>query len=416
MKKQSSYIFLQHTLKENKTEKENENENSLIVVGVGCKVYDYISRTFPSVKPSIDNLGIFTKQFEGKLYECSVVFTIHDVANIEYLDISIEGKTSAQIISCLEQIQRELFNSGIRNYYIDIVSYDAISEYYCNKMVVKLNTLERNLRKLMFNIYILNFGEDYYTATMSADIQDKIKKLINISTGSEQINIIKNTYGVSSKKQAEAIARLQQFFYSFELADMQTFLFKPNWTSIDENAREEFLLSHSDLSKLTDKELRTAFSQFTPKSDWDRFFSEKIPIDDITKIIDSIRKYRNAVVHFKHFDRNDYKCCNKLVRQLNNAVNEAIKITEDVDFAQKNSEMIKKAISGFIEQINNFIDPLVRKMQTSIKKIMPTIADAFTKLKTIDFPFIQSESDYDIEDDSQGNVDSDDANDDESDN
>ena len=95
-------------------------------------------------------------------------------------------------------------------------------------MVVKLNKLERNLRKLLFNIYILNFGENYYQATMSSDLQNKIKKLINSATTKEQKDRIKSAYNVNSKE-AESIARLQQFFYSFELADMQSFLMKkPN--------------------------------------------------------------------------------------------------------------------------------------------------------------------------------------------
>lgn len=54
-----------------------------------------------------------------------------------------------------------LLASGVRDEYVDIISYDAISEFYCNKILPKLNTLERNLRKLLFNIYIVNFGKEF---------------------------------------------------------------------------------------------------------------------------------------------------------------------------------------------------------------------------------------------------------------
>lgn len=388
MKKQSSYIFLQHPSKEKKKEK----EDGTIVIEIGNNVYGFISRTFPSVKSIGDKSDIFNKQCKGDIYACSVIFTIHDVASVEYLDITVEGKTEAKTIGCLEKIQSELFNSGIRNYYVDIVSYDAISEYYCNKMVVKLNKLERNLRKLLFNIYILNFGENYYQATMSSDLQDKIKKLINSATTKEQKDRIKSAYNVNSKE-AESIARLQQFFYSFELADMQSFLFEPNWTNIDEEAKSAFLLEHSDLSELSDVELRAAFSQFTPKSDWDRFFSAKIPIDNITDLIDSIRKYRNSVAHFKYFDSDDYKCCSKLVGQLNKAIKEAIIITEDVDFAEKNTEMIREALSCFVERMNKIMEPIVSEIQKNFEKTIQPLVDALGRLKTMYNPFIQSESD-----------------------
>lgn len=388
MKKQSSYIFLQHPSKKKKIEK----EDGTIVIEIGTNVYSFILRTFPSVKSIGDRTDIFIKQCKGDISACSVVFTIHEVTSIEYLDISVEGKTVAQIIGCLEQIQRELFDSGIRNYYVEIVSYDAISEYYCNKMVVKLNALERSLRKLLFNIYILNFGENYYQSTMSSDLQNKIKALINSATTKEQKEKIKTAYNVTGKE-AESIARLQQFFYSFELADMQSFLFKPNWTSIDEKAKEVFLSNHSNLSELSDVELRAAFSQFTPKSDWDRFFSAKIPIDNITDLIDSIRKYRNSVAHFKYFDSDDYKCCSKLVGQLNKAIKEAIIITEDVDFAEKNTEMIREALSGFVERMNKIMEPIVSEIQKNFEKTIHPLVDALGRLKTMYNPFIQSESD-----------------------
>jgi hypothetical protein len=410
MKKQSSYIFLQHPSKE----KKQKNEDGTIVIEIGNNVYGFISRTFPSVTSIGDKSDIFDKQFKGDIYACSVIFTIHDVASVEYLDISVEGNTAAKTIGCLEQIQSELFNSGIRNYYVDIVSYDAISEYYCNKIAVKLNNLERNLRKLLFNIYILNFGENYYKATMSSNLQSKIKSLINSTTTKEQKDRIKTAYNVSSKE-AESIARLQQFFYSFELADMQSFLFEPNWTSMDEEEKSMFLSKHSDLSELSDEELRTAFSHFTPKSDWDRFFSAKIPINNITDLINNIRKYRNSVAHFKYFDSDDYKCCSKLIRQFNKAINEATKITEDVDFAEKNTEMIKEALSGLAERMNKIKETIVAEIQRNFEKTIQPLVDALGRLKTMYNPFIQSKSDV-IGNNNQEKDDYENAKDDESNN
>ena len=371
MKKQSSYIFFNHP----SNEKQKEEKDGTILIEAGNNVYSYISKTFPSVKSIIDKTNIFNLQCKGDINACHVVFTIHEVASVEYLDISVEGKTVAQIIGCLEQIQGELFNSGIRKYYVDIISFDAISEYYCNKMFVKLNTLERNLRKLMLNIYILNFGKDYYKATMGSDLQDKIKKLIGSSTSNENIKSIKNAYDVSNE-QAKSILRMNLFFYHLELSDMQNFLFKPNWTSIDEKAHTEFLSSHTDLSTLSDDELRNAFYQFTPKSDWDRFFSAKIPINNIADLIDSVRKYRNSVAHFKFFNIDDYKCCSKMVKQLNNAINEAIKMTEDVDFAERNTEKIKKALSDLVEIIYKNYNWMQRNIEKNIHPLFMRLTDS----------------------------------------
>ncbi len=85
--------------------------------------------------------------------------------------------------------------------------------------------LERNLRKLLFNTYTVNFGVDYYQKTVSPDLQKKIKGVIQ-AKGNEE------------KKQIE---RLKKFFYSMEFSDIQTLLFTKKWTTVEEESKAEFL-------------------------------------------------------------------------------------------------------------------------------------------------------------------------------
>ncbi len=365
MKLQNSYIFLKHPYKE--TQSSSQDKDGTIVIELGKNVHSYIKQAFPFVSKVEDSGNFYKRKYIGTIQNdknvCNVEFVITDVADVKYLDVFVEGKSKSQIIGCLEFIQDTLLNSGIRETYVEIISYDSISEYYCNKMSVKLNTLERNLRKLLFNIYVLNFGKDYYQATMDIELQKKIKGLINSSNSSEQKNAIKKAYKVSSNTQAAVISCLQQFFYSFELGDIQNFLFKPTWTEIDEKDKQKFLAEHEDLSELSDAELRTAIIQLSPKSDWERFFSEKVAIDDIEGMIDKIRKYRNSVAHYKFFNQNDYKNCNKLVARFNKAILSAIKITEEVDFVEKNNMTLREALSNFAERLNQIVNPVKEAAQ-----------------------------------------------------
>lgn len=387
MQKQSSYIFL----KNNSKEKPESSKH----------ISDFICNTFKTINRIDDENDIFIKRFEYECDSCNITFIIHSVADSEYLDINIQGKTTSKIINCLEQVQNELLNSGIRDNYIYIISYDAISEYYCNKMVVKLNEFERNLRKLFFNIYILNLGKEYYQATMPSDLQNKIKGLIG-STSKEHINSLREKYAVN-KKQAEEIARLQLFFYSFELGDINYFLFTPRFTEYDKKTIEKFLSQHSDLSKLTDEKLRNAFSKFLPKSDWDRFFSDKIKIDNIDNLFKEIREYRNSVAHFKFFDKNDYNECNKKVTKLNKAIIKAIRITEEKDFAERNNSiMILEAINKLSEQTSEPPESIISiiialaqmRNNVGIDSQMPQkFANALMQIQPIPISNIQSEDD-----------------------
>lgn len=386
MKIKNSYIFLDNPCKKDK-HKNNITSGCAITLDLGRSVYSYLKSSFPNITKSGECDNIFKSKYicmiKTQKYMCHVEFILTQVVGVNYLDVYVECSNKIRGISCLELVQNTLFTSGIKDEYIDIVSYDAISEYYCNKIYVKLNMLERNMRQLLFNIYILNFGKDYYQATVDADLQGKIKGLINSNSSKDKRNEIKKQYGVSSSE-AENIDRLQQFFYSFEFADVQKLLFKPSWTSVDELNRRKFLEENNDLTKMSDDELRRVILQFSPKSDWDRFFSEKIKILNIENLIDEIRTYRNIVAHNKFLNKSEYEKCKKLINILNKAVVEAIKLTEEHDFADKNAEALNKALAGLSEKINSVLAPIresVEKLYNS--KTWQAVCDISKKFESM---------------------------------
>lgn len=53
-----------------------------------------------------------------------------EVVETKYLDIVVKGNTKYQLVKYSEYIQYTLLNSGVRERYIDIISYDAVSVYY----------------------------------------------------------------------------------------------------------------------------------------------------------------------------------------------------------------------------------------------------------------------------------------------
>lgn len=385
MELQNSYIFLKNPYAKDEP-KESRTEDGTLVLRVGKNLYNYIKASFPAIT-RVGDYGDFYKSkyitdlMFGSII-CNVEFIITEVVDTQYLEVGVKGKTKNQMVKCLEYIQYTLLTSGIRERYIDIISYDAVSEYYCNKIYPKLNTLERNLRKLLFNIYIVNFGRDYYKATITEELQGKIKGVINVDSSKQEKDHIKADYKTNTKREAEEIERLQRFFYSFEYIDIEKLLFTPSWTSIDEAKKQKFLDEHSDLSELSDEELRAAFLEYVPRSDWERFFSNKIDISDIKELIEQIRIYRNNVAHFKFFYKADYDECNKLVNSLNSAIIKAIKITEDKDFAEKNaenlSEALKEVLAGFATFTKTFGE-LVKKSLVNV--VAPTVATLFKSVQ-----------------------------------
>lgn len=367
MQLQSSYIFLPNPYK--KEEKKTKKQDNVIYVKTEDSFVSCLKSAFPSAVRDTNQRSLFKSIYTcnidtGKI-SCEVIFQVNSVVKNYYLDVVVSGRSKAQIIKGLEYIQATIEDSSIPKSYVEIISYDAISEYYCNKIYPKLNELERNLRKLLFNIYVVNFGLDYYRMTVNEELQSKVKGVIDVDVKADKSRL-KNTY---SKKEAKEIARWQRFFYSFEFTDIQKLLFAKSWTNVDEQSKIKFLSDTKNLSELTDEELRIAFSQYTPKSDWERFFSNKISGLDVEKVIEEIRESRNKIAHCKFFYKSDYESCNKAINNLNQAIISAIEITKNKDFSDKNREYIANAMAGAFERIGSFSQKLVDVIKPSLQVI-----------------------------------------------
>lgn len=364
---------------------ENENTSGNIIIKIDKPVSQYITECFSDISVNKEKTNRpfkieYSCVFLYDKCEYAVSFVINNVADITYLDIFVDGKSKSQTINCMESIQDKLLNSGMREYYIDIVSYDSVSEHYCNKIYPKLNELERNLRKLMFNIYIVYFGKEYYT-NIDEETQRKIKQLIKEDKSAEQREKIKKDFHAKNNAEAEEVTRLQQFFYSLEYSDIQKLLFTYKWTEFDESEKKKFL-SNTDLSQMSDEELRNAFLQFTPKSDWERFFSNKIDMSDIISVIDNIRRYRNNVAHCKFFNKNDYYESKELITRLNKAIIKAIKLTEKNDFTKKNMETISNGLKATLSAFSLAMESFAKTYQEyAINTISSALNDMLIDLK-----------------------------------
>lgn len=347
MRLQSSYIFLMNPSKQGEKQPgKNVTTKDGRTSEIPEHVYSYFLQCFPGIMKCEGNNFLCRPEIVWEYGECSekclVTFRFNYVVGKTYLDVDVEGESEVDIIKCLEYIHATAQTSRVCQDYIMIISYDAASEFYCNELYLMLNKLERNLRKLLFNIYVVNFGKDYYKTTISDDIQRKAKEKIRAK-------------GDAGKKEVTVI---QEFFYSLEFGDIRQMLFKPKWTKLDEQNKHKFLEEHSDLSTLSDEELRNAFAAITPKSDWDRFFCDKMPNMDLEDILETIRKCRNKVAHCKLFTLEEYQDSRKIIEQLNEIIVEAIKVTEDKDF-------VEKIMADFKKQLQQMAD-MARQLSESI--------------------------------------------------
>lgn len=364
----NDYIFLPKIKKEESFTSSKDTDGA-IHIQMEKSVLFYIRSVFGEpINKDTQNIVfkiVYTYEIEIENIKYEVFFTIHNITRYSYLDICVTGKTIKQMISALEYIQDKIVSSDIEKRYVMIVSYDSISEYYCNKAYPKLNKLERNLRQLLFNTYTVNFGVNYYEKTVSPDLQKKIKGVIQ-AKGNEE------------KKQIE---RLKKFFYSMEFSDIQTLLFTKKWTNVEEENKAEFLSKYEKLTELSEEDLRAAFDTFSPKSDWERLFANKVDDNEIEKMIETVRETRNDIAHCKFFYKEQFDSFNEVVTDLNRLILKAIQLTEEKDFVNKQTESFRIALSSIAETLAQFQKQMSETIYDSLTQSLQTFSSAMNEWK-----------------------------------
>ena len=340
MKKIMSYIFLERN--ENKKLKRDKEGN--FILDLSDTLYSRLDSLYNIHK----NSNYVQKEIESimKKKQCGVfkITCNNKIRNIEYeitsatgtyfLDIISDERKIIDNISVLEKIHNDLVgqNNMFDDRYIVIVSYDSISEYYCNRIYSKLNLFERKFRKLLLITYTAKFKKAYFEITVSDNVRNKVKK------------------NIKSKNNDD---RLKNYLYSLEFGIMRELLFEKNWNEYDEKEVNKFLDENEDLSKLTDEELRKFINNIHPKSDWERLFLEKGFDDNFEETIKIINDFRNSVAHCKFFYKEDYLALKDLLNKTNKTIDSAISYTESEEFTKLNTEAANRKIKQLIKQITS---------------------------------------------------------------
>lgn len=373
MKYKNSYIFLKRNNKDQETTK-NDNK---IVFRLTPSIKSLLKKTFENIKfdnrESEDfNSGKFTIKKGNK--DVEILFKYYSVMGNYYLDIIVEDKNVLSAVSILNKINDILFakNNFFDEFYVSIISYDYSSEYYCNKLYPYLNEFERKLRKLLFNIYTLNFNLDYYNSMPMEEVKN------NIKAGAKKINKEINKLNNGNVSVADCL--IKYGFYSLEYIDVDKLLFTKYISPDDENKLEEFLKSNNDLTKLSDRELRGKFELSKPKNAWERFFNNKKLDDNFQKNFNLIRVFRNNIDHCKFISKKEHDECIKLLKQEITSLDDAISIIEEKDFFNRNmqfnlenvnriSKMLSEIVINSYKLLMNNIETMTQPMKELNKKV-----------------------------------------------
>ena len=315
--------------------------------------------------------GTFEVNFKNKVN--LVQFTVCDVWGNYYVDIvanEIRALSNIKLLEVVDSIINKKSNAFDKVYTV-IVSYDSVSQYYCDKLFPCLNEFERKLRKLMLNVYTINYNEQYFMATTDKATQSAIKGNVNGEKLIDKSNVAKEE------------RYLKYGFYSLDYNDISNMLFTPTNLECDISFVENELSNIKDLSVLGDKEIRSLIDKYKPKSDWERIFGDKKIDESFQEMFDKIRMFRNNIAHCKFINSRQYVDCKKLLNKITLSLDEAIRISETKDFINKNQELMLKAIRNIQEGIGVFVKRLLNNIVPITEVITQQIEQVSLVSKTI---------------------------------
>ena len=319
--------------------------------------------------------GSFNYSFCEK--EINIEYKFIKVDDVYYLDIIINNKKE-DVISALENINSILItDKNFKKEYITIISYDYISEYYCNKLYPLLNTFERKFRKLLFLIFTAQFKNCYFEQVATEEMIIKAKENM------------KEKKGVDKKEY-----RTQNYFYSLDIGMLRDFLFKKSWTSFEEKQKEKLL--NKDFTKIDGAKVKKMIEELEPKSNWDRFFDNKGFPADIDISMKNINELRNIVAHSKIMDKDQFNQLYQLLNDNLKYIDKAIKITETKDFIIINKKKHYEIINSIGELISKALNSIDYKK--TMNNMFDTINEIALKQKQIVDAFMEGINKYYIND------------------
>lgn len=370
--KNSYILLLKNQEKKSKVSNESDSQNKSIVLSTKRDepFRDYLSSCFSDIS-ELKNESDFSMQYECRLKRCklpNVKIIAHCVRGDYYADISIYGKNELKLIRQMEIVHNTLTSSSVNQKFTLITSYDSVSEYYCNKMFPLLNEVERKFRKLLYIIYTLRYRSEYTNFTF-------VENSLSPESKNNIDNYLKKQ--LSSNKETWK----QRYFDEFEYKHYKHLLFFPKWSIVDETNKATFLTEHSDLSTLSDEELRKYFSDFTPKSDWERFFASKVDKDIAAEeLISKVQMPRNKVAHYKSMTKAEYGDFVKNVYKLIGVIDKAIYISTTEDFLSESMKYFAENITTALNNLIHAIESYQNSAMPSITKMAQMVADAFSTL------------------------------------
>jgi len=168
---------------------------------------------------------------------------------------------------------------------------------------------------------IKNIGSDWVKKSFPQKLRENVKKVAEIN---------------------EAKSLLENYLYEADFIQLIEFIFTPYPKNRDIDKLFEMI---NTAEKLEDLEKA---KEFQPKSNWERYFSSIIKIEDLEDKWRKLYKYRNKVAHNKPLTKDDNKNIVNISEEIKKALSKVLDGLDDIIVDNSDKEMVSEVAKDSI--------------------------------------------------------------------
>lgn len=308
---QVSYILQYHkiSLYPRITEKCIDGKISVSTYGFTDELIDVLNI---SRKCIINDVGVYKEIVIGDSNKLlpNLKIIMRELIERIFLDVSVEDKSENTLFE-LEKFD-EILHKNMTTYKIT-KTYDDVSSYYCKKLYPFLDKFDRLLRQLLYNTYIIKYGEGF-----SKKFNYKLKP------GSTSLKARKKDESKDTGENDEI-----NYFYAYDYTQLIDILFGEN--NADETAQ------------------------------WDLLFANKVSLGFTKEKIEKFKELRNNIAHCKLLTTSEYYEAYNFLVNYNSAFEKAVEYTYTIDFSKKLREDISDVFKEWDKELKKLFGKRMSK-------------------------------------------------------
>lgn len=232
--------------------------------------------------------------------------------------------TDAKNVSILEDFDVLLhrINEKCGNQFKVNTIWDDVSIYYTNKLYPVIVETENLLRKLIYRFMIKIAGSAWFLNSVPESVREAIRKK-------------------AEKNTPDNLPDVDQLYFT-DFIQLGIFFFEKYTTKpLDQNAIKE-LKKIVDKKTDTDNKISAFLETYEAKSNWERYFAEKIEVEELYKKWQELYIYRNSVAHTKRMRKGEYETAESLAKELKSAFKKCIDHIDDVKMTEEEAEAVQE--------------------------------------------------------------------------